>query len=57
MGVREKVIENLMLYDDKFTLSPCWETKVNSVSLPYTDSSKFIKQLFNPFNCSPCYFD
>ena len=22
-----------------------------------TDSSKFIKQLFNPFNCPPCYFD
>ena len=28
-----------------------------TVFLYTTDSSKFIKQLFNPLNCPPCYFD
>ena len=53
MGVREKVIENLFMMIN-LLYHRVGKLKLTVFLYP-TDSSKFIKQLFNPFNCSPCY--
>ena len=54
-GIGEKVLENLFMIIN-LLYHPFGKPKL-TVFLCTTDSSKFIKQLFNPFNCPTCYFD